>query len=278
MNIMILGCDLYHILNWFFVYSILGWAFESTYVSISGGQLVNRGFLTGPVCPIYGVGGTAIYIILHNFPNNIVVYYFIGLIVATVIEYITSLIMEKLFQTRWWDYSQKPFNIHGRICLGASVAWGFFAVFLMEFIHPFISMIVESYSVEVGRKILIIVIVIFAVDLTISVINAVHLSGKLATLTALYNSATEYISTTRIGAGVENLKGKIDTVVNDSIKETASRYASMLTQVNFFQKRMLRAYPQMKSMIAGGQEHLNRMKTMLKIKFKDFVNKDKKEE
>lgn len=119
MEVKIAGVSLYYIINWFFIYSFLGWVWESCYVSAKAKKIINRGFINGPLCTIYGFGAISVYLILKDFDENILILYFGGVIVATVLEYITGWLMEAIFHTRWWDYSKKPFNLQGYICLGS---------------------------------------------------------------------------------------------------------------------------------------------------------------
>ena len=120
-DLQILGEDFYHIANWFFIYSFLGWLWESSYVSVKEKRLVNRGFVTGPVCTIYGFGAVIVYLILKPVSGNIVFLYLGGVVFPTILEYFTAVLMETIFHTSWWDYSNNRFNFQGRICLGASV-------------------------------------------------------------------------------------------------------------------------------------------------------------
>lgn len=130
MSFEILGVDLYHILSWFIVYSFMGWIWESCYVSAKSKKWVNRGFVSGPFVTIYGVGAVTVYVILRPVAGNILELYFAGVAVATILEYVTGVLMEAIFHTNWWDYSDKKFNFQGKICLGSSVAWGFFTLIL----------------------------------------------------------------------------------------------------------------------------------------------------
>ena len=106
----IAGVDLYHILNWLFIYSFLGWVWESCYVSVKEKRLVNRGFVTGPVCTIYGFGAVSVYLILKPVSGNLFWLYLGGVIVPTLLEYITAVLMEHIFHTSWWDYSHNKYN------------------------------------------------------------------------------------------------------------------------------------------------------------------------
>ncbi|MBE6013840.1 MAG: hypothetical protein E7241_00535 [Lachnospiraceae bacterium] len=219
-GIRILNVEIYYILSWFFVYSFLGWAFESVYVSILEGHLVNRGFITGPFCTIYGCGGVAIYMILKDFQDNLFYLYVLGLAVATLIEYITAVIMEGMFRTRWWDYSDQKFNFQGRICLSSSLVWGFFAILIVRVIQPIVMYIVNLYPVHEGTIGLTIVIIIFAIDFTFSAIGAARLAGRLDrmhdAMSDLYASAMD----TRIGSGISTIKDKVNAVVSYSLNET----------------------------------------------------------
>lgn len=109
----IAGTDLYHILNWFFIYSFAGWLWESAFVSVKEKKLVNRGFVTGPVCTIYGFGAVIVYLILKPVSDNIFLLYLGGVIVPTILEYVTAVLMETIFHTSWWDYSKNKFNFQG---------------------------------------------------------------------------------------------------------------------------------------------------------------------
>lgn len=159
-----LGTDFYHIIQWFLIYSILGWVVESIYMSICNRKLTNRGFVRGPICPIYGVGALSVYFLLQPVCDNIYLLYFSGCIVATLLEYVTALIMQKIFGEVWWDYTEKPFNYKGILCLESTVAWGFYTLGLFLFLHKGVEYIVQSYSYRTGVWVSSFVICIFAAD------------------------------------------------------------------------------------------------------------------
>ena len=120
----------------FFFYCFLGWVWESCYVSVCRRQWVNRGFLHGPLLPIYGSGAIIILFVTLPAENNLFLVWLLGMIAATALEYVTGDVMERLFKVRYWDYSKKRFNLNGHICLTSSIAWGFFSILLVRFIHP----------------------------------------------------------------------------------------------------------------------------------------------
>ena len=106
----VFGTSVYNIVHWFIFYSFIGWLVESIYMSICERKIVNRGFMRGPFCPIYGVGALSVYFALKPFSENYVLLYFCGSFMATTLEYFTGKLMYKIFGSIWWDYNNKPFN------------------------------------------------------------------------------------------------------------------------------------------------------------------------
>lgn len=131
-----------YLLTYFIIYSFLGWVMESIYRSICEKKIINTGFLRGPFCPIYGVGAIIMMTILSGFKDALVVLFLISFIVLTLWEYLVGVLLEKLFKTKYWDYSSHKFNYKGRICLTNSLAWGILGVLFTKYIHPFIEQIV----------------------------------------------------------------------------------------------------------------------------------------
>jgi len=122
-------------LLFFFTYSVLGWIRESLYVSTKEHQWINRGFLYGPWLPIYGFGAIIILFLTLPVRKNLIWIFLLGMTGATVLEYVTGDVMERLFHVRYWDYSKQPLNVNGHICLGVSLAWGVFSILLVHFLH-----------------------------------------------------------------------------------------------------------------------------------------------
>ncbi len=152
---------------YFILYSVLGWIYETILVSIENGHTVNRGFLNGPYLPIYGFGSVLFLLLLGRVESPILIF-FLAAVIACVVEYATSLAMEKLFGARWWDYSKYKFNLNGRICLGAATVFGAFAVLLIKFIHPFALSVVLSIPPLVFLALDVAMTVVFFVDLVIT--------------------------------------------------------------------------------------------------------------
>lgn len=230
----ILGVDLYHILAWLYLYSFLGWLWESAYVSVKEKKLVNRGYITGPLCTIYGVGAVGVFLILRPLQGNWIALYFGGVIVATVLEYITAVIMEGLFHTSWWDYSNKKFNFQGRICLGSSAAWGLFTLIMFAVLQPFVEMIVGWFTISVGKIVLITVTVLYAVDFTLATVTAMKLGKKLAQMERVMADLAEHLQESRIYASAAEFMDRLEPyrlgLNRVNIKEKMTQYQEMLTK------------------------------------------------
>ena len=124
----------------FFVYSILGWAVESAYMSICNKRITNRGFIKGPICPIYGVGEFIVYTLISPFAgDNYIAIFFMGTALATTLEFFTAKAMIHRLGYVWWDYTNKPFNYKGILCLESTVAWGFYAVIEFAFLREVVT-------------------------------------------------------------------------------------------------------------------------------------------
>lgn len=200
MDLKIAGISLYYIISWFFIYSFLGWVWESAYVSIKKKKLVNRGFINGPFCTIYGAGAVTIYLILRPLSENLFFLYLGGVIVATVLEYITGWIMEAVFHTRWWDYSDKKFNLHGYISLASSLLWGVFSILLFKLLQPFVSWITGLYPQSIGEVFLAVLSVLYGMDFGISAYTAFGLSKTFGKVEDMLEDLIFYLQNTRVSA------------------------------------------------------------------------------
>ncbi len=131
---------------YFFIYSFLGWILEVTFASIQSHKFINRGFLFGPFCPIYGFGVLSLIVFLNHLVSKPILFFIGTIILTSTIEYITGFILEKIFKTHWWDYSKNKFNLNGYICLEFSIYWGVFGTLLFYFIHPKITHLVTNIN------------------------------------------------------------------------------------------------------------------------------------
>ena len=163
-NRRIFGLSGYHVVLWFLVYSLMGWIVESVYMSICNRKLTNRGFAKGPFCPIYGVGALTVFFLLRPYSDQPFQLFLLGMILATAIEFITAVIMNRIFGEIWWDYREKPLNYKGIICLESSIAWGFYTLGLFFFLQNMVSSLVDALPVLVGKGGGTMILVIYLVD------------------------------------------------------------------------------------------------------------------
>lgn len=160
----------------FFFYSAAGWVVESTYCSIGEKRPVNRGFMTGPMCPIYGTGALVMTLFLYNpFKDRPILVFLLGMFLCDIVEYVTSVIMETLFHARWWDYTYEFLNIKGRICLKHTLFWGIASVSFVYMIHPKIDVFLRGLSDNSVILISVITLIIFAIDIIHSIIKALDI-------------------------------------------------------------------------------------------------------
>ncbi|MCI8994712.1 MAG: hypothetical protein HFI31_17100 [Lachnospiraceae bacterium] len=226
-ELQIAGEDLYHIINWFWLYSFLGWVWESCYVSAKEKRLVNRGFVMGPVCTIYGFGAVTVYLILKPVSGSMPLLYLGGVIVPTILEYTTAAVMEGIFHTSWWDYSHNKYNFQGRVCLGASLGWGIFSVALFHVLHPFVSGLVELYSVAAGKMLMICVTILYGADFIISFAGAMEISKRLQSMESVMEELYEYVQGTRLYSTAEELRERLELYRLSGYREELRRRFEM---------------------------------------------------
>ncbi len=152
----------------FFTYSVIGWFTESLFVSIQSKKFINRGFLIGPYCPIYGYGSLGMILYLDQYKDNILTVFILAVVICSILEYFTSYIMEKIFKARWWDYSDKKFNLNGRICGENAILFGLGGIIIIYLIHPFLNGILNRLN---QTTIMIIAILSFIVFLTDTILS-----------------------------------------------------------------------------------------------------------
>lgn len=161
----------------FYIYAFLGWLIDVSIVFVSDGVLENRGFLYEPICPMYGFAALVLVLLAQrlNGKGSLIKRIILATLWCSILEYLTSLILEVCFGIRWWDYSKQPYNIQGRVCLAASAFWGLLSVIFMKDIHPFIAKKMRKISSKISNKtknvIIFTVLTGTVVDLVISIIN-----------------------------------------------------------------------------------------------------------
>lgn len=233
------GVDFYHLINWFFIYSFFGWLWETCFVSLKNGKYVNRGFINGPFCTIYGFGALSVYLILKPVGDSILCLFFGGIVVATVLEYVTAVLMESIFHTSWWDYSDNKFNFQGRICLGASLGWGVFTLLLFKVLHPAVEKLVSLYPVNVGEIAVCVISVGYLVDFAYSAAAAFKLHERIPVIEQAVEQARDElllkmhehlksVSFTK-DATLETVKERLGDI--EVLKDLEERRAALMTEL-----------------------------------------------
>ncbi len=172
------GTDVYHLTAAFIIYSVIGWLVESIYMSFCNRKLTNRGFGRGPFCPIYGFGGVLGYIILHPLRENLIGLYLAGALLATTFEYLVGKLMLKLFGEVYWDYNEKPCNYQGIICLESTIAWGFYAIIIITFLHGQILGLVDRWDFAWGIRLCKLALALATIDYITKLMKVFHISLK----------------------------------------------------------------------------------------------------
>lgn len=155
----------------FFIYSFIGWLWETIYCSLKAGKFVYRGFLIGPYCPIYGFGILGVLYFVEPFQNNVVVLYVFATILVTTLEYFTSYLLEKLFHASWWDYRNVPLNINGRVAVPVSLFWGIACVLIVKVVNPLVLDLENWLAQTFGIFLPMLLLVLIAVDIVYTVTN-----------------------------------------------------------------------------------------------------------
>lgn len=225
---------------WFIIYSIIGWVLETTFCSVAKRRFVNRGFLNGPLCPVYGFGALICVFLLYGRADNAIVLLVAGILLNTVLEYLTAVMLEKLFKAKWWDYSEKRFNIKGRVCLRNALMFGALSVMLIKYIHPFVSRIT---GVLTDNALIIISLVIFAailLDLFFTIKHLVNLNSRLEEFQREFNLFL---------AKHKKLKDEIRNALLEKF-EQSELYREHVKQrfevIRLQSRRLLKAYPKLK--------------------------------
>ncbi|HRX13762.1 MAG TPA: hypothetical protein P5087_01900 [Eubacteriales bacterium] len=234
-EVIINGISLYELTLYFFIYSFLGWIAEVIFAALKNNKFVNRGFLAGPVCPIYGVGMVVALIALNGIRDKWYLLFIFGALMATFLEFITGFILEKLFKTKWWDYSKELFNIGGYICLRFTLLWGVAILLIFNTLVPEIENLVDILPDFVGYILLGVFGAAFITDFTVTVIQLTKIgkhvellqdisdamrfnSDKIGatvskaalTVTEKIEIARKKLSNTRLGKAFPQLKKKFD--------------------------------------------------------------------
>lgn len=253
--------NFYEILWIFIIYAFLGWCTEVSYAALQHGKFVNRGFLIGPYCPIYGMGILIVVVILSPLKENLLVLYIGSFLLTSVLEFVTGYALEIIFHNKWWDYSLEHYNIHGYICLKFSLIWGFACTFVMLIIHPIIEGIISLIPYILGIFIISILMTVFIIDCTVTVSTIMKLNRRMKALTDIIDKLKEVSN--QIGENIfENVMEAIEkkddisdevsnlkTKVKIEQEELILKYKELYEKKSIGSNRLMKAFPSMKSKI-----------------------------
>lgn len=242
----------------FIIYAFLGWCSEVAFAAVNKGKFVNRGFLNGPVCPIYGVGMLIVVLCLWNLRDRPLLLFLGSALLTTALEFVTGFVLERFFHDKWWDYSDMPFNIKGYVCLKFTILWGLAASFIIGAIHRFIYMLIEKTPFVLGAILLAVFSAAFIADFIVTLTALVKLPKKLKAmaeaeraLRAVSDKIGENISDTTIAA-----KEKGEALAEENklrLEELKAEYEkkkkefSAMLERNFVQRRIFKAFPNLKN-------------------------------
>lgn len=201
----------------FFSYAVLGWCMEVIVKFIEYKRFVNRGFLIGPYCPIYGMGALTLTFLLNDYKSNPVLLFLLGTLIASVIEYVTSWLMEKIFNARWWDYSNDRFNINGRVCLATMIPFGLLGLLILYVLNPIFMNVYSKLSYFSRINICAGVGILFMIDMVVSTVI----------LFTFRNDSKKFFS-------------------KDNTEEMSYKVKEVLSKLTWGQKRLIIAFPHLK--------------------------------
>lgn len=170
----ILGKSIWRIMSYFVIYSVLGFIIETLYGLVSKGLLESRqSFLYGPFCAIYGVGACVLILFLHRFKSHN--YQFLGgFFIGAIVEYLVSYFCEMILHVKWWDYSNQPFNINGRVCIAFSVFWGILSIYLIGYLNPKVDKLIDKikskFSIKKLKILVTSVLLIMLIDCILTIV------------------------------------------------------------------------------------------------------------
>lgn len=212
----------------FIIYSFIGWIIEVVNEIVTCHRFVNRGFLIGPYCPIYGCGGVLMTLLLTKYIEHPITLFILAVIICSTLEYLTSLLMEKIFNLRWWDYSNRKYNLNGRICVETMFPFGLLGILMIYVVNPLITKLFSCFTSKTLSYIALVLFIVFAVDLIISIII------------------------------LFNVKSDIKSYEKDNTAEITSKIKEFLFSKDWLHRRILKSYPNIKLII---KENINKVLT-----------------
>ena len=272
--------ELYYYLWYFFIYACLGWCAEVAFAAVKTGTFVNRGFLNGPVCPIYGFGVCLAVFCLTPVADNIIVLFLGSVILTSAIEYLTGYVLEKVYHQHWWDYSNRPLNFRGYICLQFSLLWGVACVLILKLVHPAVHRLVAWIPGLLGAALAAALLSALLIDFAATVMDlhrfrrAMKMASAVgARLKALSDDMGESISDRVITAVRKKEEFQVELNAYRSEKnekhlqdkaDLLMELYTLLARSEVSRQRLMRAFPNLKR--SGSYERLEELKQLLRQK------------
>ncbi len=241
----IYGIDIKIYFLLFIIYAVIGWCMEVICKLIQYKRFIDRGFLIGPYCPIYGVGALLITFLLNKYTQDPVVLFVMAVVVCGILEYLTSYFMEKIYHARWWDYSNKKFNINGRICLSNLIAFGILGMFIMYISNPFLIGQLEKLTTT-------------WLNIAFWTILAIFVTDNI--LSGIINNSIK-TTTKQLGERMDNTE------------EITRKVREILQKKSALHRRLVNAYPKIQAVKIKIKEKTRKIKEQIEEQKEDIKDK-----
>ncbi len=236
-----------YMLTYIMIYSFCGWLLESVSKSFWEKQWVNSGFLNGPICPIYGLGAVLMIAVLTPLKDNIILLFLAAFVLLSFWEYIVGIFLEKVFKTKYWDYSHLKFNFQGRICLKNSLYWGVLGVLFIRYIHPWVELQIGQVSTYLLTYLNIILYSIFIVDIVFSTMTIIHMESAMDKVNELGDNIKEKLEELKHMNSIPKKNTATTENIEKMIRNLKFRQAKLKLKVYRQARRLRLAFPSMKS-------------------------------
>ncbi len=238
---------------YFMIYAFFGWCLEVVYQALEHGKFINRGFLNGPYCPIYGFGVILVTGALDPLKGNLLILFAGSVILTSALELVTGFVLEKIFRMHWWDYSNERLNIGGYICLKFSLLWGVACIVTVRLIHPAVESFVTSLPHFIGVTAIIIFSIGFTSDMIVTIAAIIHIKQRITLLNDISAEMRKISDKTgeKIFDAVENAKSRKDELDELSAAQRAkfnelkAKYKSAYEKKGYYLKRIEKAFPKL---------------------------------
>lgn len=249
-----------YLILYFSLYAFLGWCTETVFAAIKSKRFINRGFLHGPFCPMYGFASVIIILLSKHVGTGYVNLFVICFFGASIIEYFTGYMLEKIFNAKWWDYSGMPFNLQGRICILYSIIWGLVGIFIIKILQPLGNKLVtKQLSTDAAYILSYMLVAYFILDLIITLIKLFELKSLLLELEDISSEVKNRLSDLKVMA-MEKA-----AIVDYIPKELRERYEDIIEKIAARHSRIFMAFPKL------GSERLNKAYIDIRNKIKSKV-------